>query len=165
MRSFATIVSGTDSVDARLLHLQSRSGQPHPGQTRPTPVENTRRDFTATLGKWEIGASGNRSYDRTRVDNRPGRQYRAHQSISTFSWRAHDAMHVRDDSGARNSRRRDDGAGAESRAAAGALARSRRDAVRGDRWRRLSMSTGPSSDRDSRRSPVRQQGRPDVDET
>ena len=41
IRSFATIrPDGTgESAAARVLHLQSRSGQPHPGHTRPTAVE------------------------------------------------------------------------------------------------------------------------------
>jgi hypothetical protein len=40
MRSFATIRLGIDSFGARwLLHVQSFSGQPHPGQMLPTPVE------------------------------------------------------------------------------------------------------------------------------
>jgi hypothetical protein len=39
MRSFATMRAGTDSVVARLLHVQSRAGQPQPGQMRPASVE------------------------------------------------------------------------------------------------------------------------------
>jgi len=42
MRSFATILPGRDGIDsleARVLHLQSSTGQPHPEQTRPMSVE------------------------------------------------------------------------------------------------------------------------------
>jgi S-formylglutathione hydrolase len=42
MRSFATTLpgrEGSDSPVARVLHLQSRTGQPQPGHTRPTSVE------------------------------------------------------------------------------------------------------------------------------
>ena len=44
MRSFATMapgLAGTDAAAARVLHLQSRCGQPQPGHTPPLPVEYT----------------------------------------------------------------------------------------------------------------------------
>jgi len=39
IRSFATIRFGIVSSAEPVLHLQSRAGQPQPGQTRPAPVE------------------------------------------------------------------------------------------------------------------------------
>src|SRR2546422_10775669 len=40
---------GTDSIAALVLHLQSRSGQPHPGQIRPALVEYTIRAFRRSV--------------------------------------------------------------------------------------------------------------------
>src|SRR4051794_11617736 len=44
MRSFATMApgfAGTDAAAVRVLHLQSRCGQPQPGHPPPLPVEYT----------------------------------------------------------------------------------------------------------------------------
>ena len=56
-------------------------------------------------------------------------------------------------------------ASGSSSTAAGSVARRRTDTVRRIRRRRLSMPSGAARDRDPRRPPVRQQDRPDADET